>query len=283
MAKPSFKVVKKNTPEGHYKDLYHNLLRISWLNLFFVYVLFFITINFIFAAFYIMVPGSITSTAHDFKTAFFFSVQTFSTVGYGTVAPGNLYGNLIVVFEIMTGVVSMAVTTGLVFAKFSKPSAKILYSKNLLLTKFDGEDVLMFRMANARSNQIISAKIEMHYIYQTMTKENKPIVRFAPLKLQKSYSPVFAFSWSVFHPIDSESPFYGKTLKEIQETNYEFYTIVSGNDGTFSQTIFDTHYYHVRDILENHIFLDILHRKEDGTRVIDYKKFHQTVAQDQLS
>lgn len=265
-------------PEAQHRDLYHTLLKISWLRLFMFYILFFVSINFIFAGLYVMVPGSITSTAHDFQNAFFFSVQTFSTVGYGTIAPQNIYGNLIVVLEIMTGVISLAVTTGLIFAKFSKPTSKIIYSKNLLLTKYDGENVLMFRMANARSNHIISAKVELHYLYPSVSAEGISIFRFAPLKLQRDYTPIFSLSWSVFHPVDAESPLYGKSAEEIRALNYEFIVILNGTDGTFSQSIYNTNNYSNRDILMNHHFVDILERLPDGTRVIDYQKFDQTVS-----
>ncbi len=273
----TFNIIKKNSPENRHRDLYHNLLKISWLNVLFVYVLFFITINFIFAGLYLLVPGSITAEANNIKQAFFFSVQTFSTVGYGTISPVSFYGNIIVVLEIMTGVVSMAVTTGLVFAKFSKPSAKLIYSSNLIMTKFDEKDVLMFRMANARSNNIISANVEFHYLYSTVSPEGISIVRFLPLKLLRSYSPIFSLSWSVFHPVDSESPFFGKTIEEIKNLHFEFIVILKGTDGTFSQNIYDTYRYKTDDILFNHHFVNILERLDDGTRVIDYAKFHHTV------
>jgi inward rectifier potassium channel len=178
----------------------------------------------------------------------------------------------------MTGVVSMAVTTGLVFAKFSRPSAKIIYSKNMLLTKFDGDNVLMFRMANARSNNIISANVELHYIYSTISPEGVSIVRFLPLKLIKNYSPVFSLTWSVFHIVDAESPFFGKKPEEIKALTNELVVILKGTDGTFSQNIYDMYRYQIDDILFNQYFVDVLERLENGTRVIDYNKFHQTIA-----
>jgi inward rectifier potassium channel len=271
------KIQKINSPGGLHRDLYHNLLKISWGRLFLVYISIYLSINCLFATLYLMVPGSITSSANDFRSAFFFSVQTFSTVGYGIISPQSLYGNVIVVLEIMTGVMSMALTTGLVFAKFSRPSAKILYSKNLLLTKFDGEKVLMFRMANARTNQITSANVELHHVYPVITAEGAKIVRFTPLKLQKNYSPVFALSWSVFHTIDADSPFFGKTSDDLKKLEHNFYVIFHGIDGTFSQTIHDMQLYKMSDLLINHHFADILQTLEDGTRVIDYKRFHETV------
>jgi inward rectifier potassium channel len=257
------------------RDLYHRLIKISWPKLFLSYVVLFFVINFLFSIFYYIVPGSISGGDNDFKAAFFFSVQTFSTVGYGIITPASLYGNIIVVLEIMAGVISMALTTGLIFAKFSRPSAKLLFTKNLLLTTFDQKKVLMFRLANARTNFIISANIELHYIYPTVTSEGISIVRFAPLKLEKSYSPVFSLSWSVFHPIDEDSPFFNKTLEEIKNLKFEFYVIFQGIDGTVSQTIHDVHTYKVSDILFDHHFVDILERKSDGTRIINYAKFHE--------
>ena len=270
------KIIKKNAPNRQHQDLYHYLLKISWLHIFILYVLTFIFINCLFASLYLLVPGSISVPHNEFKSAFFFSVQTFSTVGYGIIAPVNLYGNIVVVIEIMTGVVSMALTTGLVFAKFSRASAKIIFSKNMLLTKFDGQDVLMFRIANARSNNIISANIEFFYTFNTRSPEGVNMVRFLPLKLQKNYSPVFALSWSVFHIIDTESPFYGKTKEEVQALKYNFHVILKGTDGTFNQNIYDMFQYKVDDILFNHHFVDILERLEDGTRIIDYSKFNLT-------
>ena len=146
----------------------------------------------------------------------------------------------------------------------------------MLITKFDNELVLMFRMANARSNNIISANVELHYIFSTTSPEGVRIVRFLPLKLKKSYSPVFSLSWSVFHPIDDESPFFGKSHAEIKDLKFEFFVILKGTDGTFSQTIHDMFEYKIDDIIFNQHFVDILYRQDDGTRVIDYDNFHLT-------
>lgn len=213
--KKRFKIVTTNSAELAYnhgfKDVYHYLMRSTWPKVFQFYLATFLFFNTLFALIYLAVPGSI-SGPHTFRNAFFFSVQTFSTVGYGTVSPQNLYGNIIVVLEIMTGVLTVALTAGLAFAKFSKPSAKLIYSKNMVLTTFEHEPVIMFRMANARGNQITSAKVEFHRIYQFKAKEGNQIIRFMPLKLIRSYSPVFALSWSVYHPIDRESPFFGMTF-----------------------------------------------------------------------
>lgn len=271
------KIEKINEPKGYHKDLYHKLLKVSWLNLFITYVLFFISLNLLFAALYMVSPGSLSIAPLTLKHAFFFSVQTFSTVGYGAISPVSVYGNTIVVIEIMIGLISTAVSTGLVFARFSKPSARIMYSKNILFTHYNNQPVLMFRMANSRSNEIISASVELHYTYPEVSSEGIKMIRFAGLKLERNYSPLFSLSWTIIHVINNESPFYQKSFEEIKKTNSEFFVIFNGTDGTRSQTIHDFYSYSTDNLLNEQYFVDIISKKDDGTRLIDYQFFHSTV------
>ena len=277
MAKNSFfKIEKINEPKGYHKDLYHKLLQVSWLTLFMCYALFFLSLNLLFAGLYMAFPGSVSLSPLHLKNAFFFSVQTFSTVGYGTISPVSVYGNTIVVIEIMIGLITTAVSTGLVFARFSKPTAKILYSNNILMNKYNNENVLMFRIANSRSNEILSASVELHYTYSEITSEGIQMTRFKPLKLERSYSPIFALSWTVIHVINKESPFYQKSYEEIKEIVLQFFVVINGTDNTRSQAIHDYYTYLPNDLLNDHYFEDIISRKDDGTRVINYQFFHET-------
>ncbi len=221
-------------------------------------------------------PGSLSIYPLHLKNAFFFSVQTFSTVGYGTISPVSIYGNTIVVIEIMIWLISTAVSTGLVFARFSKPSARIIYSNNLLINKYNNERVLMFRMANSRSNEILAASVELHYTYSEVSSEGIQMTRFNSLKLERSYSPIFALSWTVIHVLNKESPFYEKSAEEIKNIIFQFFVIFNGTDGTRSQTIHDFHTYLPANILEDYYFDNIISRKEDGTRIIDYQFFHSS-------
>jgi inward rectifier potassium channel len=267
-----------NGPDAKRTDLYYSFLKTSWWNLLFYYVGFFILVNLFFATLYYLDLHSLSKEPHSFSNCFFFSVQTFSTVGYGSISPNNLYSNIIVVLEIMIGVISTAVITGLVFSKFSIPRARLLFTKNLLQTKFNNNDVLMFRVANTRANQLVSAKVELHYLYEYISPEGLGLIRFAPLKLQRNYSPVFSLSWTVIHDLDESSPLYKKSLEDLIRLKVEFFVIINGTDGTFSQNIHDTHRYTLHDILKDQYFVDIVHMKDDGTRVIDFANFHVTRA-----
>ncbi len=146
----------------------------------------------------------------------------------------------------------------------------------MLINHYNNERVLMFRMANSRSNEILAASVELHYTYPEVSPEGVKMTRFKALKLERSYSPIFALSWTVIHVLDKDSPFHGKSAEELKKMIYEFFVIFNGTDGTRSQTIHDYHTYLPHKILENHYFEDIISRREDGTRVIDYQYFHST-------
>jgi inward rectifier potassium channel len=272
--KPLFKIKKVNNKRALHKDLYHTLLKISWFQLFLTYVGIFILFNTFFALLYLLVPGSLSLENPTFLNAFFFSVQTFSTVGYGIISPVTIYGNMIVVIEIMAGLITTALSTGIIFSRFSKPNAKILYSKNLLINQYGNERVLMFRIANDRSNEIVAASIDIHYTYQETSPEGVSMTRFKPLALQRSYSPLFSLSWTIIHTIDSSSPFFNKSLDEIRKANHEFFIVFTGTDGTYSLTIHDYHTYSVSDIIENKYFVDIVSKDDQGVRTINFKHFH---------
>ena len=272
--RPLFKIIKLNNKRAFHKDLYHTLLKISWFQLFLTYVGLFFFFNTFFAFLYLLVPDSLSIQNLTFLNAFFFSVQTFSTVGYGIISPLTTYANVIVVIEIMAGLITTALSTGIIFSRFSKPNAKILYSKNLLINQFGNERVLMFRIANDRSNEIVAASIDIHYTFQVVSPEGVNMTRFKPLTLQRSYSPIFSLSWTIIHTIDESSPFYNKSLEEIKKAEHEFFIVFNGTDGTYSLTIHDYHTYTVSDILENKYFVDIVTRDSEGVRTIDFKHFH---------
>lgn len=275
MANTSIKFVKSNSPIQHKDDFYHNLLKASWPKLISFYFLFLLGLNLFFAGLYFFIPGSLNISDPSFLQCFFFSIQTVSTVGYGVISPASTLGNIVVCFEIILGLIVMALTTGLIFAKFSKPISKILFTKNILINNFNQQRVLSFRCANGRNNQIISASVELFLLHSEVTAENHKITRFTALPLQRSYSPIFALSWTIFHTIDQSSPLFNLTIEEMKNRKYEFVILINGIDETYSQTIHQTYYYEPEDIIFDQYFEDIIKRAEDGTRYVDYKFFNE--------
>lgn len=269
-------IQRLNAPKEFGRDLYHKLLKASWPAILTYYVLGFLTINFFFAFLYLLIPNALSGEEINFKNAFFFSVQTFATVGYGHITPANDIANYLSILNVMAGMIYVAVTTGMIFAKFSRPTSKILFTENMLMTNFEKKKVLMFRVANARNNQIINANIEVMYTYDHVTPEGVRMRRFEPLQLQRNYTPLFALSWTILHDITESSPFYHKSIHDLKKGQIEIFVIIHGHDSVFGQTIHQMYNYKPDDILIDYYFEDFLTQNEHGTRILDYSKFNKT-------
>ena len=214
-------------------------------------------------------PGS-------FIDAYFFSIQTLSTVGYGSMYPNTFISQSIVSVEIFIGLLCLAVLTGLMFARFSKPTARVLFSEVAVICPFDGIPTLMFRAANQRNNRILEAQVKVSLMRDEITKEGHQLRRFYDLPLMRSQTPVFGLSWLIMHPIDENSPFYQKTPEELKEKGIELWISLTGLDETFSQTIHTRYAYSIDHILWNQRFVDIFSQDEQGQWFIDLSKMHET-------
>ncbi|MDD1422670.1 ion channel [Dolichospermum sp. ST_sed1] len=265
-----------NVPEYFQRDFYHKLLNVSWRKFFFYYCSFFIGINLIFSLLYFFSSDSLTSAYTPIKwiDCFSFSVQTFSTIGYGAIYPSQTLAHIYVVLESMISLSSTAMLAGLFFARFSRPTSKFLFSSPILITNFNNQRTLMFRVANARTNKVLSANIEVNFTYMAVTAEGIPMRRLEILKLHRSSTPIFSLSWSVMHTIDETSPLFQKTMAELEATKVEFFVLIHGIDDTFGQSINGIHIYKPEDLVFDRQFVDVISVKEDGGRVIDYQHFH---------
>jgi inward rectifier potassium channel len=260
---------------GGLTDLYHGVLRIPLWGLLLSLASVYVSLNLIFACLYLLDPHGVASLKPgDFGDAFFFSVQTISTVGYGVMAPTSLYANLVVTLECFLGLVLVAVTTGVIFAHVSKPTARVLFSRVATITLFDGVPHLMFRAINERSNQILEAEVMLNLARQSVTAEGRPWRRFQELKVTRSRSPLFALSWTVMHPIDESSPLYGSSPESLREEAVEIIVVISGVDDTFAQRIHARYAYTAEDIIWDKEFENVLSVEPDGRWVLDYRKFH---------
>ena len=258
-----------------FSDLYHWLLIINWTQFLILLSLFYIAINILFALAYLSTQGGIANAEPDsFFDAFFFSVQSLSTIGYGAMYPQTMYAQILVTLEVLVGLILVAMATGLMFARFAQPRARVLFSKIAVVCPFHDTPTLMFRVANQRDNRIIEARIKVSFLVNEISPEGIELRRFYELPLMRAESPSFALSWLVMHPIDRSSPLWGETPESLAESDAAILVILTGLDETFSSTIHARYVYNVADLLWSVRFQDILYKGNDGTYCIDYQKFH---------
>jgi len=261
------------------RDAYHSLLTARWAQ-FFVLVLFaYLGANLLFASGYLAIGDGIEEARPgNFSDAFFFSVQTMATIGYGKMAPRGLAANLLVTLEALIGLLGLALVTGLVFAKFSRPTARVLFSRNMVITRFDGVPSLLLRIANERGNQIAEAQAHLVLMRTERTAEGEVVRRVHDLHLRRSQSAFFAFTWLLVHPITPDSPLHGETPESLREKDVDLVASMTGLDETLSQSVHARHAWTPDQILWNHHFADVVATLPDGRRAIDYRKFHDVVA-----
>jgi inward rectifier potassium channel len=238
---------------------------------------FYLGANMVFAGLYLLQKGAIsTARPGSFADTFFFSIQTMATIGYGVMAPQTFYANLLVTIETLFGVLLLALVTGLAFARFSRPRARVLFSRHAVITPFNGVPTLMLRMANERRNEILQAEVSCALLRTEWTQEGDVIRRFYDLQLSRYRSPVFALTFSVMHPIDESSPLYGATPEILAEMEAELVVTFTGIDETASQSVHARTSYLDTEILFDRRFKDIFGITADGRRAIDFRHFHET-------
>lgn len=268
-----------------HKDLYHFVLAQSWPRFFLLTAVMFVLTNVFFAALYWAVPGSVTNARPgSFEDAFYFSVQTLATIGYGGMTPANRYAHVVVTFEAFAGVLAVALITGITFTRFARPSVRVLFSNKAVIATRDGVPHLMVRMANWRRNRIVEARLAVMLLLTERTREGEIMRRQVDLPLVRDRTSVFFLTWTAMHRIDENSPFFGpQALERLRAQQAELFLALTGLDETIGQTIHARTRYGLDDIVPNARFADVLSDAPDGTRVIDYRKFHDVVKLDQTN
>jgi inward rectifier potassium channel len=271
--------IRKGAPAELRRDLYFFFLEGSWTRLVLSLVFLYLVTNVLFAGLYMIEPGSIGGTRPDsFADAFFFSVQTMSTIGYGAMTPASDFGDIVVTIEAAVGLLGVALATGLMFAKASRPRAGVLFSGPIVLTRRHGRPALVFRVANARGNEVVDASVSLTVLLDEITPEGHHMRRLHDLKLLRDRSPLFALSWTVIHEIDDDSPLKDVDWSEPDAHLNLLVATLMGHDGTYGQTTYARHYYRAEDIRVGHRFVDVISQMEDGRLMIDYSNFHDTIA-----
>ena len=256
-------------------DLYHSLLTVRWAGFFALVALAYVVFNVVFALLFLLQDNAIANAKPgSFPDTFFFSVQTMVTIGYGQLYPQTLYANTLVTIEVLLSMMGLALATGVIFARFSRPTARVLFSRVAVIGTYNGERMLMFRAANQRRNQILEAQISVSLLRDEHSSEGGTLRRFYDLPPTRARTPMFSLTWLVMHPLDAKSPLHHCTPESLRAEQAEIVITLVGIDGTFAQTVHARHSYVGDEIVWNHRFVDVLSQLEDGTRVIDYRRFH---------
>jgi inward rectifier potassium channel len=259
-----------------FQDLYHFFMTMSWPQLFAIIAAFFLAFDLLFGCLYYLVPGCIANlNPPGFAGAFFFSVETLGTVGYGEMHPQTLYGHIVSMIEIFVGLMTLALITGLMFARFSRPRARFLFAASAVVRPIDGRLTLMFRAANARQNVIQEASAQLRMLRDEVTEEGFRIRRIIDLSLVRAQHPVFILGWNIMHVIDDASPLKDEDAESLNAASTAFILSLSGNDVTTGQILMARHEYPATAIRWNQSFRDILDVDADGTVRLDYRKFDE--------
>ncbi|HET9122772.1 MAG TPA: ion channel [Acidiferrobacteraceae bacterium] len=256
------------------RDLYHGLLTLSWPAFIAGFALAYLGLNGLFALAYLPDPNAIVHVRPgNLLDAFFFSVQTMATIGYGHARPGDLYGNVLVTLESLTGLFGLAIAAGLVFARFSRPAARVIFSHQAVVCRYEGIPTLMFRVANQRRNQILEARIQVTLIRSETSAEGVRMRRLRDLRLVRATTPSFALSWTVMHQLTVDSPLHALHPDPSGTDDSELIVILTGLDDTLSQTVHARYTYRTSELRWNQQFADILSQTPDGRTVLDFSRF----------
>jgi inward rectifier potassium channel len=257
---------------------YHNLITMSWSKFWLIVLTCYLIANLVFASIYVsMGSGSLDGAEGDsffehFMDAFFFSAQTISTVGYGHISPHGMFSNSVAALESMIGLLAFALATGLLYGRFSRPSAKIKFSKNLLVAPYqDGGRGIMFRLANLRRNTLIDLQMEVIFSYNEDV-DGKKIRRFLSLELERKRVSILTMNWTVVHPLNDDSPLRDITPEDMQKGEATFAVLLKAFDDTFSQTVHSRTSYQYDEMVWDAKFKPAFDRDEDGRLVLDLDK-----------
>lgn len=274
----SFNVKKKNVPFFERINFFHDLVSMSWRRFFAIIFLIYISINLLFATIYLMIgaedlTGIQGSTPLDvFIEAFFFSAQTITTLGYGRVAPVGLLDNIVAAVESLLGLLSFALATGLIYGRFSKPSAKIKYSNPAVIAPYQDINGFMFRVVNPHANQLMEVEVT---VAMSAQRENSDQRDFFTLDLERPKVAFMPSTWTVVHPISDSSPLYGLTEEEVLAKDVEIIIMMKAFDESFSQTVYSRSSYKASEIRWGHKFVYLITRENERINV-DISRIDET-------
>jgi inward rectifier potassium channel len=271
------KIHKLNAKTWEWRDAYHWLLTLTWSQFAACVFVLYLGINLVFSFCYYLRPGCVAGNeSNSWADSFFFSVETLATVGYGHMYPATMFGHIIATLEIIVGMFGMAIVTGLIFIRFSRPAARILFSESLVLSPFDGQPALMFRVANLREQSMAEAEFRILLMRSELTREGEVMRRFYPLTLQFDRLILFPAIITIRHIIDQKSPLYGATLADMERDDYRLTASIVCIDTVIPAPVQSSHAYDWKDIRVNHKFVEVYREIDDNSLTVDYSLIHTT-------
>ncbi len=259
-------------------DISHRCMTASWPSFIAGAMAIFVVFNAGFGLLYWLGNNPVSNVTHsDYIDYLYFSIETLSTAGYGDMHPQTHYGHFIAAVELFTGIFSMSVMTGLIFARFSRPRARLLFADSLVISSREGKPTLMVRLANERHNIIGNATARLWVLKNIVNSDGQSLRRFSELSLEKNEHPALALTWTLFHVIDETSPLSGLDADDMKAASVTVVVVVSGYDVVAAQTIHARQTYNHTKFRFGQRYADILEEMEGGRVRIDYGKFHDTV------
>ncbi len=258
---------------------YHALINLSWMRFCVFFTLWYMAINALFALGYLALgPGALEGAYAGplFWRAFFFSIHTFATIGYGNIVPVSFLANLLVALQTLCGLLSLAVATGLVFARFSRPSARLRYSRSALIAPYRDQASFQIRVVNGRRSQLINTQaLVIHSRFESV--DGKRVRRFYPMELERNFVAVLPANWTIVHPISPQSPIFGWSKEQLLEAEAEFIVLVNAVDETYSQTVYSRSSYSAHQMEWGRKFA-MMFFEEGSQAVLDLERLNETIA-----
>jgi len=269
-------VIADRVSTRFWRDLYYYALAIRWPFFWVSIAIVFLLLNSAFALLFMLGKSPIANQyPAGFAGAFFFSVETLSTVGYGDMHPQTVYGHLVATLDIFVGMCSIALTTGLIFARFSRPKSRLVFARFPVIATQYAHTTLAVRVANERYDMITDVKAKMWMIYRDVSIDGTIVPRLHELPLELDHYPVLMLYWTIVHAIDESSPLHGKTAEALMAMNIIFMLNVEGFDSTMAQTVSNSHTWSGEDILWQQRYVDSI-KEEQGVSYVDGSHFDKT-------
>jgi len=266
----SYEFKKKGVSRFDLRDPYHLAVALTWPQFLAALLALYLSVNVVFTILFWLVPGSVANARPDsFSDAFFFSIETLATVGYGKMYPASLYGHMVASIEIVCGLAFTAVLTGLTFVRFSRPRAKLIFAANPVVAMHNGKPTLMVRIGNGRAAVLADARAQLNVLLTETTTEGKVFHRAQELQLERAHIPIFPLFWTLMHVLDERSPLNGYDAARAVKANAQVFVAIEARDPTLATTVHDIRNYPAEDVRFGMRYTEAVTTARDGTPVLD--------------